>query len=144
MIAPLRAYERSGTDPDDAGHLDHVFVILMENHAYDQIVGNPNAPFTNAYAKAANTADNYFAVGHPSLTNYLELVGGSNFGVLSDNSPDWHNHACKPDIVKPFTQNRDDAGSGAICPISGTGMNAPTIAVDTTNEVTLPFVPRAI
>jgi hypothetical protein len=140
VIAPLRAHERSGTDPDDGGGLDHVFVILMENHAYDQIIGNPNAPFTNEYAKAANTADNYFAVGHPSLTNYLELVGGSNFGVLSDNSPDWHNNACKPDIVKPYTENRDDNGAGAICPIAGSGMDAPTVATDTTNETTPPYV----
>jgi hypothetical protein len=139
MIAPLRAHERSGTDPDGGG-LDHVFVILMENHAYDQIIGNPNAPFTNEYAKAANTADNYFAVGHPSLTNYLELVGGSNFGVLSDNSPDWHNGVCKPDIVKPYTQNRDDNGAGDICPIAGSGMDAPTVATDTTNETTPPYV----
>ncbi len=25
------------------------------------------------------------------LTNYLEVLGGSNFGVQSDNYPDWHN-----------------------------------------------------
>jgi len=141
LMAQVHAHERSGTDPEDGDHLDHVFVIVMENHAYDQIVGNPNAPFTNAYIRAANTADNYFAVAHPSLTNYLELVGGSNFGVLSDNSPDWHNHACKPNIVKPYTQNRDDNGAGAICPIAGSGMDAPTVAVDFTNEVTPPYVP---
>ena len=29
----------------DGPRLDHVFVIVMENHAYGQIVGNPNAPF---------------------------------------------------------------------------------------------------
>jgi hypothetical protein len=126
LLTPLVAREAAGGDPG-VGHLDHVFVIVMENHAYDQIVGNPNAPFTNAYAKTANTADNYFAIGHPSLTNYLELVGASNFGVLSDNSPDWHNHACKPNIVQPYTQNRDDAGSGAICPIAGSGMDAQTV-----------------
>jgi len=141
VMAQVHAHERSGTDPGDGDHLDHVFVIVMENHAYDQIVGNHSAPFTNAYMKAANTADNYFAIAHPSLTNYLELVGGSNFGVLSDNSPDWHNHACKPNIVAPFSQNRDDNGSGAICPIAGSGMDAATVAVDTTNEVTPPFVP---
>jgi hypothetical protein len=144
LLTTVRAHERSATDPDDGGRLDHVFVIVMENHAYDQIVGNPNAPFTNDYARRANTADNYFAIGHPSLTNYLELVGGSNFGVQSDNSPDWHNHACKPDIVKPFTQNRDDAGSGPVCPIAGSGMDATTVAVDTTNETTPPYVPSLV
>ena len=124
----------------DGRKLDHVFVIMMENHAYDQIIGNPNAPFINHYAQTASTADNYFAIGHPSLTNYLEIVGGSNFGVLSDNSPDWHNGSCKPNIGAPATQNRDDNGAGAICPIFGTGMDAATVAVDTTNEITAPYI----
>jgi hypothetical protein len=124
--------------------LDHVFVIMMENHAYGQIVGNPSAPFINHYAHAANTADNYFAVAHPSLTNYLEIVGGSNFGVLSDNPPDWHNAACKANIVKPFTQNRDDNGAGAVCPIGGSGMDAETVATDTTNETTPPYIPALV
>ena len=36
----------------------------------------PNAAFINQYAKSANLANNYFAVAHPSLTNYLEIAGG--------------------------------------------------------------------
>ena len=51
-------------------------------------------PFTNQLARSAGLATNYFAVAHPSLTNYLEIVGGSNFGVLNDHSPDWHNANC--------------------------------------------------
>jgi hypothetical protein len=130
--------------PTGIPRLDRVFVIMMENHAYRQIVGNPDAPFTNEYARAASTADNYFAVAHPSLTNYLEIVGGSNFGVLSDNSPAWHNATCKPDIAKPYTQNRDDNGAGDVCPIAGMGKDAATVAVDTTNEVTPPYVPSLV
>ena len=143
LLASTFTYQASAAEgpvPRGVPHLDHVFVIMMENHAYDQIIGNPNAPFINHYAHTASTADNYFAIGHPSLTNYLELVGGSNFGVLSDNSPDWHNAQCKPNIVKPFTQNRDDNGGGPICPIAGSGMDAATVAVDTTNEITPPYI----
>src|SRR5580693_2369983 len=65
-------------------HLDHVFVIMMENHYISQILGNPNAPYITSYAATANLANNYWAVGHPSLTNYLETVGGSNFGIVND------------------------------------------------------------
>ena len=68
-------------------HLDHVYVIMMENHHISQILGNPNAPFITSYTSKANLANNYFAVGHPSLTNYLETVGGSNFGIVNDNPP---------------------------------------------------------
>src|SRR6516225_8948309 len=76
-----------GAVPHGVPHLDHVFVVMMENHGFNQIVGNPDAPFMNHYVKRVNVATNYFAVAHPSLTNYLEIVGGSNFGVLNDNSP---------------------------------------------------------
>jgi hypothetical protein len=77
--------------PEGVPHLDHVFLIMMENHSYGQILNNPNAPYVNQLAQSANAATNYFAIAHPSLTNYLEVVGGSNFGVQSDNNPDWHN-----------------------------------------------------
>jgi phosphatidylinositol-3-phosphatase len=113
--------------------LDHVFLIMMENHGYSQIIGNPNAPFTNALAKSANSATNYFAVGHPSLTNYLEVVGGSNFGVRSDNNPDWHNSSCTPNLVTGAAAT-DNPPTPAICPIAGNGMDAMTPAIDTSNE----------
>src|SRR5450631_4064592 len=92
------AFAQEGSVPTGIPHLDHVFLIMMENHAYDQVVGNPNLPFVNKYSGSVNSAKNYFAVGHPSLTNYLEIVGGSNFGVRDDNAPDWHNSTCTPNL----------------------------------------------
>ena len=96
------AVAQEGAVPHGIPHLDHVFVIMMENHGYDQTVGNPDDPFVNQYIKSANYATNYFAVGHPSLTNYLEVVGGSNFGVRTDNSPDWHNATCATNLSNGF------------------------------------------
>ena len=126
-------FAAEGPVPKGVPHLDHVFVILMENHAYGQIVGNPNAPFANRYMKAANAATNYYAIGHPSLTNYLEIVGGSNFGVRSDNAPDWHNANCTPNLASG-SANTDFPSSPAVCPIAGTGTDAATPAIDLTNE----------
>jgi hypothetical protein len=114
-------------------HLDHVFVIMMENHHISQILGNPNAPFITGYAATANLANNYWGVGHPSLTNYLEVTGGSNFGIINDNSPDWHNASC----VSTLTSFVDESATPAVsCPIAGSGMDAATPAIDTTNEGT--------
>jgi len=101
-----------------------------------RIAGNPNAPFTNAYMKSSNLATNYFAVAHPSLTNYLEIAGGSNFGVLSDGNPDWHNATCQPDIVAGTVDN--EAAGKAVCPIAGFGTDAATPKRDFTNETTDP------
>jgi phosphatidylinositol-3-phosphatase len=124
---------QQGAVPKGVPHLDHVFVIMMENHGYRQIIHNPNAPFINSYAQSANLATNYFAVAHPSLTNYLEVVGGSNFGVQSDNAPDWHDLTCATNLSTGIP-NTDNPPSPNICPIYGSGTDAATPAIDFTNE----------
>lgn len=129
----LAAHAAEGPTPHGVPHLDHVFVIMMENHGYSQIANNPNAPFVNSLARSANLATNYFAIAHPSLNNYLEVVGGSNFGVLSDNDPDWHNAACSTNLATGIP-NTDNPASSSICPIWGTGTDAAVVAIDTTNE----------
>ena len=135
-----------GHIPNGMPRMDHIFVIMMENHSAKQIVGNPAMPFINSSINGkANVANNYFAVGHPSLTNYLEIVGGSNFSVRSDNSPDWHNTGCLPNIHTGITNADNDSGnapypieSGNVCPIAGTGTDTVTEAVDNWNETTPP------
>lgn len=127
---------QEGAVPKGIPPLDHVWVIMMENHGYVQVLNNPAAPFTTKYAKSANLATNYFAVAHPSLTNYLETNGGSNFGVLDDNSPDWHNPSCSPNIASGVINYESD--SSPICPIAGTGTDAATPLLDCFNEVTGP------
>ncbi len=128
-----------GAVPRGVPHLDHVIVIMMENHGYNQILGNPDAPFINAYADRVNLATNYYAVAHPSLTNYLEVVGGSNFGVLNDNSPDWHNATCTNNLASGTT-SFDTSAFGPICPIYGTGTDAATPVFDTSNETSPPSI----
>jgi hypothetical protein len=91
MAIAAAAFAQEGPVPKGVPKLDHVFVILMENHGYCQVSGHPNNPFVNKLAKSAKSSHNYFAVAHPSLTNYLEIVGGSNFGLHTDNYPNWHN-----------------------------------------------------
>jgi phosphatidylinositol-3-phosphatase len=139
-VSVCTVFAAEGPVPQGIPDLDHVFVIMMENHGFSQIVGNPDAPFANQYANFANSTTNYFAVGHPSSTNYLEIVGGSNFGVRSDNAPDWHNPNCTPNLGPPPTTNTDFPASSSICPIAGTGTDAETPAVDTTNECPNPDV----
>lgn len=127
------AHAQEGPVPRGIPRLDHVFVVMMENHGYSQMSGNPNAPFINEYMKAANLATNYFAVAHPSLTNHLEIVGGSNFGVLSDNDPDWHSITCQPNLSSGRAAT-DHPSSPPICPIAGAGTEAPMPAIDFTNQ----------
>ncbi len=77
----------SGGLPSAGGglpHFSHVVIVVMENHEYSQIVGNPDAPYINSLARRYALATNYQALSHPSLPNYLALIGGSSFGIHSD------------------------------------------------------------
>jgi hypothetical protein len=44
LAAPLFANE--GDVPKGVPHLDHVFVIMMENRGYKRVIDNPNEPLT--------------------------------------------------------------------------------------------------
>ncbi|MGD0490540.1 MAG: alkaline phosphatase family protein [Steroidobacteraceae bacterium] len=148
VASPVLANE--GAVPKGVPHYDHVFVIMMENHTYQQVVGNPTFPYLNTLISnnQVNVGTNYYAVGHPSLTNYLEIVGGSNFGVRSDNAPDWHDLNCKTNLQtgRPNADISTQNGvapipvdtSPVICPISGTGTDATTPAIDSWNEINPP------
>lgn len=127
-----------GPVPFGVPALQHVFFIMMENHAYGQIAGNPQAPFVNSLMQSAHLATNYYAIAHPSNTNYLEVVGGSNFNKLSDQYPDWHNTSCTPNLQSGVTST-DVPNSGVFCPIAGTGTDAAIPVRDTTdNETSAP------
>ena len=43
----------------------HIVVIVMENHAYSQIIGSSSAPYINSLAKGYDVATNYTAITHP-------------------------------------------------------------------------------
>src|SRR4051812_37068449 len=65
-----------------------VFLILMENESFSSIQGNTNAPYINhVLFSIGSHCEQYYAIGHPSLPNYLWLEAGTNFGIADDNPP---------------------------------------------------------
>ena len=60
-------------------------------------------------------------------------MGGSNFGVHTDNYPDWHNKNCTTNLASGIVAT-DNPASPNICPIAGVGTDAATPAIDFTNE----------
>ncbi len=117
------------------GRLDHVFLIIMENETDTDILGNANAPFINHYASIANQATNYFAVGHPSAPNYLEIVGGSNFGLTNDFWPSWVGTGCQDNAPGSTGCNN------ALNPIAVAGFDNPVVATATTTQCNGQFFP---
>jgi phospholipase C len=61
-----------------------VVVLVMENKDYGQVIGSADAPYTGSLARSYALATGYYGVRHPSLPNYLALVGGSTFGITND------------------------------------------------------------
>ena len=80
-LPPAAPAEGAGPVPA----FDHIFTIVMENHNYDEVIGNTGqAPYVNSLADRYALAASYKAVSHPSLPNYLALTGGSTFGISDD------------------------------------------------------------
>jgi hypothetical protein len=71
---------------------DHVFLIINENHNYNQIINNPAAPILNALAAHYGLATSYTGVSDPSEPNYVAMLGGSDFGINSDDPYFWPGH----------------------------------------------------
>ncbi len=70
-----------------SGSIQHVFVVLMENHSYSQVWNTSSSPYITQLGNAYARATNYYAITHPSLPNYLDLYGGSNYGITTDCEP---------------------------------------------------------
>jgi hypothetical protein len=85
--APTASAAANGTDGASTfgvPEFEHVYLIVMENHAYGSIVGSPDAPYINSLISNYGLATNYDAVAHPSEPNYIALFAGSTLGVNSD------------------------------------------------------------
>lgn len=76
--------ETAVASPAEMPPLAHVAVLVMENRSEGAIIGSPSAPYLNGLAATYGYLDRYKAVAHPSLPNYLALLGGDTFGISSD------------------------------------------------------------
>ncbi len=59
----------------------HVFLIVMENHSAQEALAGE---FTASLAAKYGVANNYRAITHPSVPNYLALTSGSTWGLSDD------------------------------------------------------------
>ena len=62
---------------------NHVFLLMEENHSFEQVIGNPAMPYLNSLAKSYAVAANYNANSHYSIPNYFWITAGS-YVTLSD------------------------------------------------------------
>jgi hypothetical protein len=65
---------------------DHVVVVVLENHSYQEILDGPAAYLNRLRAHGANITG-AFGIQHPSQPNYYWLFSGSNQSLLHDTPP---------------------------------------------------------
>lgn len=77
------AAEHHPVSPGQSGS-SHTVVIVLENRELSEVIGATKPPAFDELAAAGALAVDYHAVAHPSLPNYLALIGGSTFGINED------------------------------------------------------------
>lgn len=66
---------------------NHIFVIIAENKAYSQMIGNStNTPNLTSLANTYGLATNFYGEVHPSEANYIAMLSGSTFGIHDDDA----------------------------------------------------------
>ena len=79
-VDPPMALPPPSPPPANVPHFNHVFLIMMENTDYGQLIGDSrNAPYMNSLASRGASLANYQAIYHPSDENYLAIAGGDAF-----------------------------------------------------------------
>lgn len=80
-------------------HLDHVFVIMLENHSRGDVIGDPDMPYTTSLAHEYGQATRYYGVTHPSEPNYIAATSGSTWSTNDDDGWNSGNHYPNPDVA---------------------------------------------
>ncbi|MEA2374600.1 MAG: phosphatidylinositol-3-phosphatase [Thermoleophilaceae bacterium] len=62
----------------------HVVMVVMENKERGQALDARDARYTRTLVRRYASPQSLFAIRHPSLPNYLALLGGDTFGIDSD------------------------------------------------------------
>jgi hypothetical protein len=105
--------------------LDHVVVVIMENHDYSQV---RDASYTARLRASGAELTNSHAIGHPSQPNYLALWAASTLGITDNTCPppgspftaENFGHACQAagQTWRAYSENLPAAGS-SVCSADG-------------------------
>jgi len=107
-----------------------VFVILMENHNWDQITPSVAPYIWNTLIPMGAHADQYYNPpgNHPSEPNYVWLEAGANLGLTTDADPSASNSSATPDHLVAYLKNNgvswktyQEDIDGMQCPLVSSG-----------------------
>ena len=86
-FAPRLVLKLASSTTSTGSSIKHVFLIVMENHSYNQVWNTSSTPYITNLGNTFARATAYHALTHPSLPNYLDIYAGNKYGISSDCSP---------------------------------------------------------
>jgi phosphatidylinositol-3-phosphatase len=66
----------TGPGPGNNSRINHVVVVVLENHSFSEVIGNSAVPYLNNLASTYGLATQYYGDTHPSIGNYFMLTTG--------------------------------------------------------------------
>ncbi len=119
--------------PEWAKGIKTVWLVVLENHSWSSIEGNPSARYINslradgAHARAYSTPPS----NHPSETNYIWLESGDNLGIHNDKDPSVNHQGTRDHLVSQLEsagiswRSYTEGTFGHDCPLTGHDSYAP-------------------
>ena len=120
--ATLAALSLFGLKPAFAGNdpskgFDHVYVIVLENHDFKEALYSGASPFLFSLSRTQGLATQYHGVTHPSLPNYIAMIGGDEFGI-GDDAP-----SCFASDLQPGKSCHRVAGDSLVDQLEAAGLD---------------------
>jgi hypothetical protein len=111
--------------------IKNVFVIVMENHDWDSIKGNPSAPYINGtLLKIGAHAERYTSPQniHPSEPNYVWMEAGDELNISDDDDPDLNYRTTKTHLTRQMElanvswRSWQESIAPGVCPLVSSGL----------------------
>ncbi|MGE5248631.1 MAG: alkaline phosphatase family protein [Bacteroidota bacterium] len=93
-LFPTAAPARSVPD------FEHIAMIVFENKEFGSVIGSLKSPYFNVLAGSNTLLTQQYATTHPSLPNYLSMIGGDTFGITEDCEDCFINAPSLPDLIE--------------------------------------------
>jgi len=81
-------------------NFSRIVMIVFENKEFDSVIGSGKMAYFNLLAGSYTLLTAHLAAAHPSLPNFLSLIGGDTFGITSDCEDCFINAPSLPDLIE--------------------------------------------
>lgn len=81
-------------------NFSHIVIIIFENKEFGTVIGNGKMAYFNLLANSYTLLTEHYATTHPSLPNYISLIGGDTFGITSNCEDCFINAPSLPDLIE--------------------------------------------